>query len=168
MKALLVSAAAAGLLVATPAFAQAGPTASANANADAVIVQPISIVKDSDLNFGRIAADSNPSTVTVSVTGARTSSSPNVLIANGSSPTAATFTVSGEPGLAYLPSFQTTPITLTGPGGNTMSVALFGTAGEPIDSTGHAPIAVGGILSVGANQAPGAYHGELTVNVQYN
>lgn len=169
MKALLVSAAAVGLLVSTPAFAQAGPTSSATANADAVIVQPISIQKITDLNFGRIAADTAASTVTVATDGTRTSSSPNVLIAAGSSPTAATFTVHGEPGLSYTAQFDSNPIALNGPAGSTaMSAQLFGIYYTPLDAAGNASVAVGGILNVGANQMAGPYHGTLQVNVQYN
>ena len=170
MKALLATAAAAAFVIATPAFAQAGPQTNATANADAVIVTPISIIKTADLNFGRIAADTAASTVTIDVSGNRTSSNPNVLIAAGSSPTAAAFTVTGEPGLAYTPTFQTTPIALNGPTGSTpMSASLAGLADSfTLDSSGNAHITVGGVLSVGANQTAGAYHGTLQVNVQYN
>lgn len=170
MKALLVSAAAAGLIVATPAFAQAGPTSSANATADAVIVQPIKITKVTDLNFGRIAADTASSTVTVDNSGNRTSSSPSVLIALGSSPTAATFTVTGEASLGYAASLTASTIPLNGPTGSTpMSAALTLQQSAPaLDGSGNGAVSVGGVLSVGANQTPGAYAGTMTVNVQYN
>lgn len=169
MKALLVSAAAIGLFAAAPAYASAGAPASATANADAVIVTPISIVKVTDLNFGRIAADSAASTVNVSAAGARTSSTPNVLVPGGTNPvSAATFTISGEPGLAYTHSHPST-VTLTGPG--TAMVATFQpetSSGGTLDASGSAPYALGASLAVGASQAAGAYTGSFSVSVQYN
>jgi hypothetical protein len=171
MKALLATAAAAAFVIATPAFASAGPTSSANANADAVIVKPISITKVTDLNFGRIAADTAASTVTIANDGTRTSSTPNVLIAAGSSPTAATFTVAGEPNLAYTASLAASTIQLVGATvlQAPMSAALTLVQGATaLDGSGADTVSVGGALSVGANQASGSYHGTLTVNVQYN
>lgn len=170
MKALLATAATIGLLAATPAFAQAGAPSSATANADAVIVAPISIVKVTDLNFGRIAADSAASTVTVNAAGARTSSSPSVLIAAGSTPTAATFTITGEPGLSYSHSHPST-VTLTGPAGSTAMTATFlpeMSSGGTLDTTGSAAYALGASLAVGASQMAGAYTGSFSVSVQYN
>lgn len=169
MKALLVSAAAAGLLIATPAFAQAGPTATANANADAVIVQPIAVVNTSGLNFGRIAADSAASTVTIDSAGGRTGSLPNVLIMTGSNPSAAGFDVTGAAGLAYSITVPATT-TLNGPNGNSMVATLnpSKTSGTLSSPAGTDSFSVGGSLAVGANQAAGAYKGSFQVAVQYN
>ena len=167
MKALLVTAAAVGLLASTPAFASAGAPANANATADAVIVQPIAIQKVTDLNFGRIAADSNAGTVTVDNSGNRTSSNPPSLLIGGTAPSAATFTVSGEPNLAYTASLTSSTISLTGAG--TMSAALtLQQAGPSLNGSGASSVSVGGVLSVGANQAAGTYQGTMTVNVSYD
>lgn len=172
MKALLVSAAAVGLFAAAPAFAQAGAPASATATADAVIVQPISIVKNTDLNFGRIAPNATSSIVFINNDGTRTSSAPSVLIAGGATPSIATFTISGEKGLAYSVTRPAT-VTLTGPAGSTAMVATLGlgtaAGGGTLDATtGTASFSQGGALAVGGNQAPGAYSGSFAVSVQYN
>lgn len=176
MKALLVSAAAIGLLSAAPAFATgAGPTTTANGTADAEIVAPISVnpaTGGGNLNFGRIAADTVASTVTVDDADNRTSSTPNVLIAGGATPTAAHFDVGGAPGLAYT---ATTPATTTIDDAGTgapMTVHLVqysnGDASYVLDSVGADSFIVGGTLDVGANQTAGAYTGTFTVSVQYN
>lgn len=172
MKALLVSAATVGLIVATPAFATAGPTASANATADAVIVQPIAVYKTADLSFGRIAADSAASTVTVDNANNRTSSSPPVLVPGGTVSTAS-FDVKGESGLAYTASLASPTTSLTGPGPamlvNLNLYAGTGTLSASAPSVGDT-FKVGGVLNVGpsSTQTAGAYTGTFSVNVQYN
>ena len=78
-------------------------------------------------------------------------------------------------------------ITLTGPGGATMTVtnltigaltgmSLVSTGGPPgtfgrydiTSDSGMAEIRIGGRLNIGANQAPGAYQGTLVMNVILN
>ena len=169
MKALLVTAAAVGLLASTPAFASAGAAAPATASADAEIVTPISVsLYGAGLNFGRIAADSAASTVTIDNANGRTSTSPNVLIAGGSAPHTAVFNVAGQAGLAYTASLATATTTISN-GSNNMTVTLnlFPGAGT-LDSGGADSFKVGGSLAVGANQAAGAYTGSFGVSVQYN
>jgi hypothetical protein len=166
MKALLVSAAAVGLLTAAPAFAQAGPSASATANADAEIVAPIAIAKTADLNFGRIAADAAPGTVSVDASGNLSSSSPNLVI-SGSTGSAAAFHVTGAANLAYS---STVPATVSlSDGTNTMTAAIGRVGGDPtLDGTGADDFNVTGTLTVGAGQAAGNYSGSFSVSVQYN
>ena len=70
MKRLLVSAAVLGLLAAAdPAFAQAGPTASASANANANIVGVIGITKANDMTFGNLVSPATPTDVVMAATG---------------------------------------------------------------------------------------------------
>jgi hypothetical protein len=168
MKALLVSAAAIGLLSAAPAFAQAGPTSTASAGADAVIVTPISVinVEGENLDFGTIAADTAAGTVTVDGAGGLTSSSPN-LIVTGSTGNAAAFDVSGQANLAYTATIDPS-VTLSGPGTD-MSATLTKYGGAAaLDGTGSDSFTVGGTLSVGANQAAGSYTGSFDVSVAYD
>lgn len=166
MKALLVSAAAAGLLIATPAFAQAGPTATANANADAEIVQPISVKTVKGLSFGRLAAFNTASTVTVDASGNLAPSAPGMVI-SGSTGSAAEFAVKGAPNLAYSTSVPAT-VTLNGAGAP-MTANLSKSGGNPtLDANGDDSFKVVGALTVNGNQAAGAYTGSFQVSVQYN
>jgi Mat/Ecp fimbriae major subunit len=169
MKRLLVSAALLGLLSSAPAFGQAAP-ASAVANANAEVVNRITLTKTADLNFGKIAADTNSGTVTVSTAGTRSSTSPSLLIA-GTTPTAAAFTVGGTPTLGYNISLTNASITLTNTTDNTKSMPATLTlskASGTLSAGGADTLTVGGALTVGALQAPGTYQGQMTVTVVYN
>lgn len=164
MKALLVSAAAVGLLTAAPAFAQSGPVASTNANATATVVQPIAVTNVDGLNFGKIAATAG--TVTVAPDGTP-SSSPNMIV-DSTGIGAADFTVTGESGLAYTASLASPNATLTD-GTNTMSVSLT-LSTEPMGGwiVGTNNFSVGGVLTVANGQVPGSYATTFGVNVQYD
>jgi len=166
MKALLATAAAAAFVIATPAFAQAGPTSSVNADADATIVTPIHVSQTTGLNFGSIAAIAG--TVTVGSNGASTSS-PNMLVP-GVTPTAGLFAVTGEPGLAYSNTVAgDVTLTNTTDSNATMSATLSPSApGGTLSTTGTDSFTVGGVLTVADAQKPGSYSGTYSVSVQYN
>jgi len=166
MKALLVTAAAIGLLATTPAFAQAGPQSTANATADAEIVAPIAVANTAPLSFGRLAAYHSASTVSVDASGNLTPSNPGMVIA-GSTGSAAAFNVTGAVGLAYTTSIPAS-VSLTGTG-TPMSASLSKSGGAAnLDASGADSFKVIGTLTVGADQTPGAYSGSFTVGVQYN
>jgi hypothetical protein len=155
-----------GLFFASSTFAQA----SATADASATIVTPISISKNSDMDFGNVATNGAVGTVVLAPEGTRTPSGGVTLPATAGSVAAASFTVSGSGSYTYaitLPSsvtiasgtdemivdtFTSTPLT-TG--------AL--TAGEQI-------ITIGATLNLVASQAEGAYTSAtpFTVTVNYN
>lgn len=173
--ALLVLACAA--LIAQPATAQ---TIVANAGAQAVIVEPLALVKIADLNFGRMAARPTAGTVTVNPnTGACTVTGP-ILHVGGCH--FAEFGGQGVRRMRVRIQLPTT-ITLTGPGGATMTVSaltlglapdltqLPGSPGNPryeiASNSGIFVFRVGARLNVGANQAPGVYTGTFNVTVQY-
>ena len=167
MKALLVSAAAIGLLSAAPAFAQAGPTSTANGSADAIIVTPISVTTNNAsggaINFGKIAAIQG--TVTVAPNGSYTSA-PNMIV-DPAGIHAAHFDVSGQSGLAYNVSLPSATTTIDDAGAGTpMGVAL--TLGSTSGVIGDTGFDVGGVLSVANGQLAGTYHGTFQVQVQYN
>lgn len=168
MNRLLVSAAVLGLISSSSAFAQAGPSDSASAPASAVIVAPISVTNtnESSLSFGQIAADAAPGTVSVDAGGNLSSSTPNLVI-DGSTGSAATFAVEGAPNLAYSTDIPT-PISLTGPG-TAMSASVSKSGGATnLDASGDDSFSVVGTLTVGADQAAGAYSGTVNVTVQYD
>lgn len=166
------------LAVSAPAQAQA---VSTNATAQAVIVEPLALIKIRDLNFGRLAPvpaagtiTVNPDTGACSVTGA-------VVSAGGCG-----YAEFGGQGVRRMRIRITLPttVTLTGPGGATMTANTFTLGLAPdivlVPTPGNAPqryeiasnsgifaFRVGGRLNVGANQAPGVYNGNFTITVQY-
>lgn len=156
----------------------------ASADVSATVVAPIAIVKNADLSFGNITQDNG--TVTVSTKGERTKS-----VAGAAFPgiagtiTAAKFTVTGAGANTFSISTDGSSSTLSGPDEASMAISYLieaqsGTtaAGGITDteenddegtlSEGTATIYAGGILTVGATQAAGAYTGTLKVTVDYN
>lgn len=159
--------------------------ATAQGSATSVIVTPLSLVKVEDLNFGRIAARTNPGTVTVNVnTGACTVT--GGLIHQGACQFAE-FAGMGTRRMTVRFQIPTT-VTLTGPAGATMLVDTMTLGTQPgltflggngnglgngnrrysIDAnSGIFTFRVAGRLNVGANQRPGVYTGSFPVTVQY-
>ncbi len=161
------------MVLATQRVNAEGPaSASATANATATIITPISITNVADLNFGNIVAGTTPGTVTVSHDGIRTKSDGVTLpTATPGTITAARFNISGLPNATYsitLPS--STTITKNG-GTEQMTIDNF--TSDPhetgtITTDGTQILAVGGTLSVKANQPAGEYTGTFDVIVAYN
>lgn len=167
MKALLVSAAAIGLLSAAPAFAQAGPVASTNGTADATIVNPISVAQASggELKFGTLAGQAG--TIEIDPDGTVTPSSPNLYVSGTQQP--ASFIVSGQTGLHYTPSLPLSSVVITD-GTNNMTVSALTISDAPVGGhvVGTDNFKVGGTLTVNAGQVAGSYSGQFAVNVQYD
>lgn len=155
------------LACATNASAQG---VSATANAEASIVSPITITKNTDLRFGNIAAGASAGTVVLSPAGARTPSGVTLPTTTGTV-TAATFTVNGTPGYTYSITLPSSPLTLNN-GANTMTVNAFTSTPTPTGTLvgGTDALNVGATLNVGAAQAPGTYTSAspFTVTVNYN
>lgn len=164
-------------LIAQPATAQ---TIVANSGAQAVIVEPLALVKIADLDFGRLAARPTAGTVTVNPnTGACTVTGP-ILHTGGCA--FAEFGGQGVRRMRVRIQLPTT-ITLTGPGGATMTAntltlglapdltQLPGAPGNPryeiASNSGIFTFRIGARLMVGANQAPGVYNGTFNVTVIY-
>ena len=165
--------------------ANAKEVASAAASAQATVVAPLTLIKVSDLNFGRVAARPTPGTVTVNVnTGACTTT--GGIIHQG----ACQYAEFAGMGTRRMTTRIQVPasITLTGPAGATMLVdaITLGTAPELqfiggngnglgsgnrryeiVSNTGIFTFRVAGRLNVGANQRPGVYTGTFFVSVQY-
>lgn len=176
---------AAAMLAAAPLTLLAAPvqaqSVSANAVAQAVVVEPLALIKIRDLNFGRIAAQPIAGTVTVNPnTGACTATGGVVSVGNCG------YAEFGGQGVRRMRMRITLPttITLTGPGGATMTASNFtlGLAPDVIQvpgpgnsppryeiasSTGIYTFRVGARLNVATNQAPGVYNGSFVVTVQY-
>ena len=170
MNRLLVSAAVLGLISSSSAFAQAGPTSTTQGTADAIVVDSIQVTPTdgTTLNFGRIAAEAG--TVTVNANG--TFSSSPAMIVDDTNIGAASFDVTGTPGLAYSADIDTT-VTLTGSLGGTMTASLTpsgtGAVSSSLDgTTGADQFSVGGTLTVANEQTPGTYQGSFDVTVRYD
>jgi hypothetical protein len=164
---------AAAACLSAPAHAQ-----SATAQTFASVVAPGTLVASRDLNFGAVVQPSAPGTVTVSSANAATCTTTGGLVRTG---TCASARFDGQAsGFSRLQFTQPSAITLTGPGGATMSVDNFsiepgsGIIALPFLNlyfvTGNDPFSlyVGARLHVAANQTAGTYHGTFQVQMEYN
>jgi len=143
---------------------------SVSASTSGTVIAPISITKDTDLQFGKFLAGPVGGTVVVLPAGTRDFTGDTVLFA-GIAPTAATFTVTGETGTTYSVTLPGS-IVLTS-GSNTMTVGSF--TSTPLAAAGSLAagtesLKVGATVTVGASQAAGLYTNPagLTVLVNYN
>jgi hypothetical protein len=143
--------------------------ASVAANAKATILNGLKIVKNADLQFGKIVAGSTVSKVQIQTDGSRTISSGDVVLFNtGSDHQAARFTLTGTATRPYSLDLPTN-VTLTGPSGSSpMTVVGFVHNATGTLSSSSEEFAVGATLNVGANQTAGEYTGTFTVTAAYN
>lgn len=159
----------AALLVAVPAPLRAEP-AAVNADAGAIILRPLTLLKVDDLDFGALfpaatagTATLNPNTGAVTIAGG---------VTLGPGPTQpARFTGAGTRNAPVIIRLPKNPITVTRAGGTeTMTVDDWTTDGpttRQIDAFEAFEFRVGGRLYVGANQADGVYVGSFDVTVIY-
>ena len=168
-----------------PALAQAKEVATASASAQATVVAPLTLVKVTDLNFGRIVPRATAGTVTVNVNNSACTTT-GTIIHQGACQYAE-FAGMGTKKMTVRIQVPGT-ITLIGPAGATMVVdtITLGTAPELsfiggngngvgngnrryeiVSNTGIFTFRVAGRLNVNANQRPGVYTGTFNVLVQY-
>lgn len=166
-KAALAATVATGLFAA-PAMAASAGTGSFKANA--VIVKPVTITKNDDLDFG--STTMNPTLTTATVTVADTAASvavcSNVVMLTCSGGKPAKFTLSsGLAGQTVQISYVAPPTKLLHTNGtNTVDIALDGIENVLLDSAGGATFNVGGTITVAAATVDGAY--SATVNIVAN
>ena len=151
--------------------------AQATATASGTVVAPIAIAVVANLAFGSFAPGAG-GTVTVSTSGARTTTGPVLL--SGAPGTAARFNITGAPNTTYSISHSGTAVlTNTVGAGETMTLAKCSaltaanaTSGNVIagtlDVAGAQSLYVGGTLTVASNQVPGLYTGNVIATVEYN
>ncbi len=167
-KSLVIAAIA--IVSANSSFAQASATASASAT----IVTPITIVKNTDMNFGNVAVSATiPGTVVLAPAGTRTTGGGGgvTLPATTGTVAAAQFTVSGTANYTYAITLPTTK-TITS-GANTMTVDNFTSTPSgtgTLSGAGSQTLTVGATLNVAAAQAAGTYTNAsgVPVTVNYN
>ena len=142
-----------------------GNTASTSGVAAALIVAPISLTHDAgtSLNFGSMTAGGG-GTVIVDVDGSGTTSG-EVTLLTGVATSADMFTVEGDPNRSF--DIVTTGGSLSD-GANSMSFTTSAASSGTLDGGGSMAFAVGGTLTVAADQAGGSYTGTYQATVTYN
>lgn len=135
---------------------------------------PISISKNTDMNFGTIAVSSSGGTVLLSASGSRTASGGVILPSFTGTVSTAQFTVSGQDNYSYTITLPTTYFTLyeSGVGSASMVVTAFTStpSATGILLGGTETVRVGATLNVVASQAAGSYTNAtgFEVIVNYN
>ncbi len=161
-----------GVFFASPGFAQ-----SADADAEAVIVQPLSLVKTADLDFGTVIPGLAGGTVIVSPTAAR--SVTGSVVAAGGTVSNAEFQGFGYRNrFVYVSTAQSTYLLTRSGGSETMVLSRLTLQADnltprffpglfQINSTDIIRLRVGGTLTVGPSQARGVYEGSFPVTMNY-
>lgn len=166
-------------LVSVAALAVCGTSLNAHAadatgTADATVVKPISIASAGALNFGSFSTAAAGDTVIVAPGGGRTFGGSALGVNSVNTPSAASFTVTGEGSLTYAITLPGSAVTLTHKtatgAGTTMQVGTFTSNpnGTGTLSAGTQTLNVGATLTTVASQVVGAYTGSFTVSVNYN
>lgn len=164
---LLVAALAATTAVASPALAQ---QASATATAQGTVLQPLTLTKVSDLNFGTVSGSAVAGDVSVDATsGVRA-------VGGGVTAVPSAFSRAQFQGLAQ--AATTVQLTLVPPTGNllysgsnsvTVNSMSFDSAGATrvVPAGGSFNVYVGGDFGIAANQANGTYSALFQVTADY-
>jgi len=170
-KMLLV--AGATMLFASPALAGPGSTTAATANAKlrAQIVEPLTLTKKQDLDFGTLVktpALTAAVTVQLDNSGALVGGCPAGLLCSGIT-TEARFEAFGTLGQNL---YVYTPVSavMTNAAGNTLTFTPNARTAPLLlsASTGLNNFGVGGSIDVSSATAPGVYNGAMNVTVDYN
>jgi hypothetical protein len=151
-----------------PVAARAAPV-SANSSGKAVILKSLSVLKQTDLDFGSLIVSGAGTAVVDPVSGATTTTGP--VTPTGNPGHAAQFTATGTKNSIVIIRVPNAPVTLTRVGGTeTMTVStwtLDGPVNRKIPLNNAFNFAVGGTLNIAAGQVDGTYTGTFTVQVNY-
>ena len=150
----------------------ASAQSSATATATATIITPITITKNTDMNFGNVAVQSTTGGTVVMVPAGTRSATGGVTLPGASGTvSAASFTVNGETGYSYAITLPTS-VVLTDPASHSMQVEDFSSTPTATGmlTGGTETINVGATLKVTAAQPAGVYTSAspFTVTVNYN
>jgi hypothetical protein len=158
------------LVVSFAATEGRGESITPNLAANADIVAGLAAAQQQQLRFGRILPSASSGTVSVSNTGARTSTGGVTLVAGGGQQFGR-MRITGTAGSNITISYPAS-VTLSDGGSGSMTLDGFTAAGSPTSGTldagtGQFDIDVGGTLAVSANQAVGTYTGNVQLTVAY-
>jgi len=163
---------AATVVTASPAFAQ---QASATAEARGRVLQPLTLSKAFDLDFGTVSGDpTNPGTVVVGVTNpaspTRTQTGAVTLVPSVWQP--AEFDGAGEPGRAVTVTLNPPATLVNGANSITVNSMVLDTCNcttdtRTVDGAGAFKVYVGGDFAIAANQASGLYTANFDVTADY-
>jgi len=169
---ICLAALAASIAVASPAFAQT-VTASAQAEARGLVLQPLTLTKVDDLDFGTVISTAAAGDVTIDEDTGNRVVTGGVLPgpANGNR---ALFSGAGTAG-------QQVDLTLTPPvgnllysGTNTINISYFSMDGgvgltdsRVINGSGTFDVGVGGTFDIAANQTAGVYAADFDLTAEY-
>lgn len=147
----------------------AAQTARATANATVTIAEPLTIVKNVDLNFGTVSAPNGSGTVTVATDGTVTTNG-GVTIIDQSLISAASFGIFGPSDTSYTIEL---PKSITLRNGIFSSLSMYDIVSNPqitgiLDSAGTGTVLVGASITVDASQRAGVYQGDLEITVNLN
>jgi len=145
----------------------AAHAASVTAEAGATIVSPLQMTKVQDINFGVIAPNiSEPGDVRIDAQANRRICDSHITCLSGEF-TYGLIRLAGDPDRQVHITIPQT-VTLISDEDNTMLISGF--SGETtglVLTDGIAEFRYGGVLNVSADQAPGAYIGQFTINADY-
>lgn len=156
---------------ATSGFSVAVAANALFGQAEATVIRPVNLSKQSDLSFGPILRPSSgSSTVTVGAADGLRSLAGGGGLAIGAGATRAAFTVTGEGGQIVSISVPAA-FTLSGPA--EIAVTLESSAGASVltgvpGRLGSFSFGIGGTLQIGSATPPGDYVGTFDVTVHYN
>lgn len=151
--------------IATSAFAQASDSDSAAVGI--TVLQPITVSKKADLQFGRVIRGAG--TVTVSAAGTRTVGAGLSAPPTTGTISRAQFEVKAEGGQALTWTIPST-VTLDGPASSTLTVNTLSTTPTTAGTLGAEQVYtlnVGGEITLAADTTTGAYAGTMEVTVAY-
>ena len=146
-----------------PAAAQSTPGTGRT-----IVLNPLSVVNSSDLDFGTLVGGVAAGTATVNpASGARTTSGGTT--AAGGTPGPATFLATGVINRVFIIALGTNPVLTNGTGGTMTANPLMidGPTLRLFGGGGISTIRVGGVLNVAANQQEGDYSGTFNLTVIY-
>jgi Mat/Ecp fimbriae major subunit len=163
MNKLLISAGAlATVALSTPALAAASNQASATATVN--IVSPLTLTKNTDLNFGTIVGPFAGQIVHVDTTGARNCAG---LTCSGTV-SAASFSLTGTANQAVVLTIPSS-VTLNGSVSGTLNVDMSGDLppNPTLSAAGTAAFSIGGKLTIPAGTVDGVYSNTFNVTANY-
>ena len=167
---LSLSALAAVLMTATPALA--GTSASAAAEARGLVLQPLTLTKVTDLDFGTVISTAAAGSVTIDANnGARAQTGGVTLVPNypGSRAVFSGAGTAGEPVLLTL-SAPALLVSTTNPADvlavTTLSLDSLGT-NRTVGATSTFSVGVGGDFAIAANQPNGLYTAQFDLTADY-